>query len=63
MGILSATVVQVITPERAPEIEKVTPADYDEAIWLRNGDFPAAFYNRALAYADKGEYEHSFADF
>jgi len=38
-------------------------ADYDEAIWLRNGDFPAAFYNRALAYADKGEYEHSLADF
>jgi len=38
-------------------------ADYDEAIWLKNGDFPAAFYNRALAYADKGEYVHSFADF
>ena len=38
-------------------------ADYDEAIWLRNGDYPAAFYNRALAYADKGEYEHSLADF
>jgi tetratricopeptide (TPR) repeat protein len=30
-------------------------ADYDEAIWLKNGDFPAAFYNRALAYADKGD--------
>jgi tetratricopeptide (TPR) repeat protein len=30
-------------------------ADYDEAIWLKNGDFPAAYYNRALAYADKGE--------
>ena len=23
-------------------------ADYDEAIWLKNGDFPAAYYNRAL---------------
>ena len=32
-------------------------ADYDEAIWLKKGDFPAAYYNRALAYADKGEYE------
>src|SRR5208282_3414783 len=31
-------------------------ADYDEAIWLKSGDYPAAFYNRALAYADKGEY-------
>jgi tetratricopeptide (TPR) repeat protein len=31
-------------------------ADYDEAIWLTNGDFLAAYYNRALEYADKGEY-------
>ena len=38
-------------------------ADYDEAIWLKNGDFPAAYYNRALAYADKGEYELSLRDF
>jgi hypothetical protein len=21
-------------------------ADYDEAIWLKNGDYPAAYYNR-----------------
>jgi tetratricopeptide (TPR) repeat protein len=38
-------------------------ADYDEAIWLKNGDFPAAFYNRALSYADKGEYDRALADF
>ena len=37
-------------------------ADYDEAIWLKNGNFPAACYNRALAYADKGEYEKSLKD-
>src|ERR1700722_904883 len=37
-------------------------ADYDEAIWLKNGDFPAAFYNRALSYADKGEYDRALAD-
>ena len=38
-------------------------ADYDEAIWLKNGDFPAAFYNRALAYAGKGEYDRALTDF
>jgi tetratricopeptide (TPR) repeat protein len=37
-------------------------ADYSEAIWLKNGDFPAAYYNRALANADKGEYELSLRD-
>ena len=25
--------------------------------------YPAAFYNRALAYADKGEYDHALTDF
>ena len=30
---------------------------------MRKGDFPAAYYNRALAYADKGDYEQSFRDF
>ena len=38
-------------------------ADYDEAIWLKKGDFPAAYYNRALANADRGEYELSLRDF
>jgi tetratricopeptide (TPR) repeat protein len=38
-------------------------ADYDEAIRLKNGNYPAAHYNRALAYADKGEYELSLRDF
>ena len=26
-------------------------------------DYPAAFYNRALAYADEGDYDHALADF
>jgi tetratricopeptide (TPR) repeat protein len=26
-------------------------------------DYVAAFYNRALAYTDKGEYDHALADF
>jgi len=30
---------------------------------LRKGDFPAAYYNRALAYADKGVFEQSLRDF
>jgi tetratricopeptide (TPR) repeat protein len=30
---------------------------------LRNGDFTAAFYNRALAYVDKSEYDHALTDF
>jgi tetratricopeptide (TPR) repeat protein len=38
-------------------------ASYDEAIWLKNSDFPAAFYNRASAYADKTEYDRALADF
>jgi tetratricopeptide (TPR) repeat protein len=38
-------------------------AAYDEAIWLKNSDFPAAFYNRALAYTDKSEYDRALADF
>ena len=38
-------------------------ADYDEAIWLKNGDFPAALYRRALANVDKGEYDHALVDF
>jgi tetratricopeptide (TPR) repeat protein len=38
-------------------------SDYDEAIWLKSGDFPAAFYNRALAYTDKREYGHALRDF
>jgi tetratricopeptide (TPR) repeat protein len=38
-------------------------ADYDEAIWLKDGNFGAACYNLALAYADKGEYEQSLRDF
>jgi tetratricopeptide (TPR) repeat protein len=38
-------------------------ADYDEAIWLKSGDFPAAFYNRALAHADKREYDLALTDF
>jgi len=32
-------------------------ADYDEAISLKHGDYPAAYYNRALAHAGNGEYE------
>ena len=38
-------------------------AAYDEAIWLKNSDFPAAFYNRALAHTDKSEYDRALADF
>jgi tetratricopeptide (TPR) repeat protein len=30
---------------------------------LKNGDYPAAYYNRALAYADNGEHELSLRDF
>ena len=30
---------------------------------MKSGDYPAAFYNRALAYADKGEYDHALTDF
>jgi tetratricopeptide (TPR) repeat protein len=37
-------------------------ADYDEAIWLKR-DFVAAYYNRALAYSDKGEYDKALTDF
>jgi len=38
-------------------------ADYNEAIWLKNDNFPAAFYNRALANVDKGEYDPALVDF
>jgi tetratricopeptide (TPR) repeat protein len=37
-------------------------SDYDEAIWLKSGYFPAAFYNRALAHTDKREYGHALRD-
>ena len=30
---------------------------------MKSGDYPAAFYNRALAYAAKAEYDHALADF
>jgi tetratricopeptide (TPR) repeat protein len=30
---------------------------------LKHGDYPAAYYNRALAHADNGEYEQSLRDF
>src|SRR6266436_6472945 len=31
--------------------------DYDEAIWLDN-NIPALFYNRAIAYSEKQDYDH-----
>jgi tetratricopeptide (TPR) repeat protein len=37
-------------------------ADYDEAIHIKP-DYVAAFYNRALALADKHQYEKAIADF
>jgi tetratricopeptide (TPR) repeat protein len=52
------------------ELQSETAGDYDRAIaayeaaiWLKNSVFPAAFYNRALAYADKSEYDRALADF
>ena len=32
------------------------------AIWLKS-DYVAAFYNRALAYVDKGDHGHALSDF
>jgi tetratricopeptide (TPR) repeat protein len=44
-------------------VTRLEAANYDEGIWLKSGDYPAAFYNRALAYADRGDYDHALGDF
>ena len=35
--------------------------NYDKAILLKH-DYVAAYYNRALAYSDKGEYDKALTD-
>ena len=55
----STTAARPTTPRASPTL---AIADYSQSIRLSR-DNPRAFFNRGLAYANKGEYERAVADF